>query len=143
MREALGIYTTGFGFGLPTDGIHGPNEKCALSRALDRTRVHPAHLLMRMRAQVPAVPAAAGQQGVCAAAAQAGTERARWRAGGSNHQRQRAHDRQRRALDGHPMPDELLVAVPRVTHRQTCPCADPHHFFLLTEARDQKQTWKT
>lgn len=30
MREALGIYTTGFGFGLPTDGIHGPNERCAL-----------------------------------------------------------------------------------------------------------------
>ena len=27
MREALGIYTTGFGFGLPTDGIHGPNER--------------------------------------------------------------------------------------------------------------------
>lgn len=27
MHEALGIYTTGFGFGLPTDGIHGPNER--------------------------------------------------------------------------------------------------------------------
>lgn len=39
MREALGIYTTGFGFGLPSDGIHGPNEKCALCFFLPQTRL--------------------------------------------------------------------------------------------------------
>lgn len=34
MREALGIHTTGFGFGLPSDGIHGPNERYGILAAL-------------------------------------------------------------------------------------------------------------
>ncbi|KAK9825147.1 hypothetical protein WJX81_004830 [Elliptochloris bilobata] len=65
MREALGIYTTGFGFGLPTDGIHGPNERYLLSqmhmgsRACSNTRLEelPVEVLQQVSEHLPSLQA--------------------------------------------------------------------------------------